>query len=289
MQLVLVTHGCGTAFKIGDVRALVGNDQRALELACALGVHAKIGRQFHRAAHARRDVDKGPIGKHRTIQRGKEIVRLRHDRPQIFLHQLGVLMHGFGDRHEDHASLFELFLECCRHRYRVKHCIHSNTRAVALAHFRRRLRCAFNAQQHFGFPQRNAQFLVGFQNLRRHVIKRFIFRLTLGSSVIIGVLIVDGGIVHHRPGRLLHGQPFAIGGKAPLQQPFRLALLVGNEPNRVLGQTLGRKFLLDLGLETGVIFVRFKCAGGSNSRLVHTLLDLCIISHQAVSFFGVLN
>ncbi len=52
MELVLVADGRRAAFQIADVGALVGNDQRALELAGIALVDAEIGRQLHRAANA---------------------------------------------------------------------------------------------------------------------------------------------------------------------------------------------------------------------------------------------
>ena len=74
MQLVLVALRRRAAFEIADIGALVGDDQRALELAGVLLVDAEIGRQFHRAAHARRDVDERAVGEDGRVQRRVEIV-----------------------------------------------------------------------------------------------------------------------------------------------------------------------------------------------------------------------
>ena len=54
VQLVLVAHRRRAAFEVAHVRALVGDDQRPLELAGVLRVDAEVGRQLHRAAHALR-------------------------------------------------------------------------------------------------------------------------------------------------------------------------------------------------------------------------------------------
>ena len=105
VQLVLVAHRRGAAFEIAHIGALVGDDQRALELAGVLLVDAEIGRQLHRAAHARRHVDERAVGEHRRIERGEEIVGDRHHRAEILLHQLGMLAQRLRDRHEDHAGL----------------------------------------------------------------------------------------------------------------------------------------------------------------------------------------
>ena len=107
VQLVLVAHRRGAAFEIAHVGALVGDDQRALELAGVLLVDAEIGRELHRAAHARRHVDERAVGEHRRIERGEEIVGHRHHGAEILLHQLGMLAQRLGDRHEDDAGLLQ--------------------------------------------------------------------------------------------------------------------------------------------------------------------------------------
>ncbi len=105
VQLVLVALRRGAAFEIAHIGALVGDDQRALELAGVALVDAEIGRQLHRAAHARRHVDERAVGEHRRVQRREIVVRGRHHGAEILLHQLGMLADRFRDRHEDHAGL----------------------------------------------------------------------------------------------------------------------------------------------------------------------------------------
>ena len=78
VQLVLVALRRGAAFEIADIGALVGDQQGALELAAVARVDAEIGRQLHRAAHARRDVGERAVAEHGRIQRREEIVVLRH-------------------------------------------------------------------------------------------------------------------------------------------------------------------------------------------------------------------
>ena len=92
VQLVLVAHGGGAAFQVADVAALVGDDQGALELAGVLSIDAEIGRQLHRAAHARRDVDEGAVGEDRAVQAGEVVVADRHHRAQVLAHQLRMLL-----------------------------------------------------------------------------------------------------------------------------------------------------------------------------------------------------
>ncbi len=133
VQLVLVAHRRGAAFEIADIGALVGDDQRALELAGVLLVDAEIGRQLHRAAHARRHVDERAVGEHRRVERGEEVVGHRHDRAEIFLHQLGMLAHRLRDRHEDHAGLLQLLLEGGGDRDRIEHRIDRDAAGTEIA------------------------------------------------------------------------------------------------------------------------------------------------------------
>ena len=67
MQLVFIALRRGAALKIGHIGALLGDNERTLELAGILLVDPEIGRQFHRAPHAFGDVDERPIGKHGAV------------------------------------------------------------------------------------------------------------------------------------------------------------------------------------------------------------------------------
>ena len=89
VELVLVAHRRGAAFEVADVGALVGDDQRALELAGVRGVDAEVGRQLHRAAHALRHVAERAVGEHRRVERREEVVADRHHRAEVLLHQFG--------------------------------------------------------------------------------------------------------------------------------------------------------------------------------------------------------
>ena len=108
VELVLVALRRGAAFEIADIGALVGDQQRALELAGLGGVDAEIGRELHRAAHARRHIGEGAVAEDGRIERGEEIVALRHDRAEIFAHEIGMLAHRLAERAEDDAELGEL-------------------------------------------------------------------------------------------------------------------------------------------------------------------------------------
>ena len=149
MQLVFIARGGRAAFKIAHISALIGDDEGALELAGVLFIDAEIGRKLHRAAGAGRNVDERAIRKDGGVERGKIIIRLRHNGAEIFLHQFGMLAHGFGERTEDDAGFSQFRLERRHYRNRVKHGIHGNTGAST-----------FHACEDFAFTQRHAQLFI---------------------------------------------------------------------------------------------------------------------------------
>ena len=231
VKLILVAHGRGAAFEIAHISALVGDDQGALELAGLLRIDAEIGGQLHRAAHAGRHIDEGAVGKHRRVERRVEIVGDRHDRAEIFLHQLGMRPDRLGHRAEDDARLGQLLLEGGDHRdaSRTRH----RPRRAA---FDPR---AFDAGEHGLLLQRDAELGIGLEQLGIDVGEALGPFGALRRGVVIEVLEVDFRIVDVRPGRLLHGQPAAIGLEPPGEQPVGLVLLGRDEADHVLGQALG--------------------------------------------------
>ena len=125
-------------------------------------VDAEIGRQLHRAAHARRHVDERAVGEHRRVERGEEIVADRHHRAEIFLHQLGMLAERLRDRHEDHAGLGQLRLEGGGDRDGIEHRVDRDRGSRCRSRPRRRLRASGSGRRAaFPLAQRNAELLVG--------------------------------------------------------------------------------------------------------------------------------
>ena len=137
VQLVLVALRRRAAFEVGDIGALFGDDQRALELARVLLVDAEIGRQLHRAAHALGHEYEGAVGEYRRVQRRIEIVGRRDHRAEIFLHQLGMLADGFRDRAEDDAGLGQFLLEGGDDRDRIEHGVDRDAARSDFRRFRR--------------------------------------------------------------------------------------------------------------------------------------------------------
>ena len=87
--------------------------------------------------------------------------------------------------------------------------------------------------------ERDAELSVGAQQLRVDLVERPRRRPCFWRGEIVDVLVVDRRMADARPLRLFHRLPTTESLEPPVEQPFRLALLQRNEPNRVLAQALG--------------------------------------------------
>src|SRR2546425_7188184 len=65
--------------------------------------------------------------------------------------------------------------------------------------------------------------------------------------------VVDGAVLHVRPMGLGHLHPVAVRLEAPVEHPFRLALLRRDEPDDVLAQARGNDLGLDVGDEPELV------------------------------------
>src|SRR4029453_7147095 len=69
------------------------------------------GGELHRATDAFGDVAERPIAEDGGVQRRVEVVRVGHDRAEVLLHELGMVLYRLGERAEDDAELGQLLLE----------------------------------------------------------------------------------------------------------------------------------------------------------------------------------
>ena len=83
VELVLVAHGCRATLEVADVRALLGDDEGPLELACPRRVDTEVRGQLHRAVHALGDEAERPVGEHRRVEGREKVVPVGHHRPQV--------------------------------------------------------------------------------------------------------------------------------------------------------------------------------------------------------------
>ncbi len=147
------------------------------------------------------------------------------------------------DRHEDHAGLHQFRLERRRDRHRIEHRVDGDARGT------------LDAGKDLLLAQRDAELLVGLENLRIDLVEGLRGRVHLRRGVVIDLVVIDLRVFDPRPGRLLHGEPAAIGVEPPFEHPVGLALLARNEPDHVLGETLRRLLHLDFGREAVLVLI----------------------------------
>ena len=101
----------GAAFHVHDLRALVGDDERALELAEVFRVDAEIGLKRVLHLHTRRDIDKAAAAEHGRVERAEFVVARRDDLAEPLAENLRVLLQPLGAAHEDDALVADGLLD----------------------------------------------------------------------------------------------------------------------------------------------------------------------------------
>ena len=175
MELVRLAHRRGAALQVADVRALVGDYQRPLELPRLLRVDTEVGHQLHGTPHARRDVDEGAVAEDGRVQRGVKVICGGHHRAEVLLHQLRVVLHRLADRAEDHPGFLQHLLVGRGHRDAVEDGVHRHAGHLLLLLYR------------------DAQLVERLDQLGVHVVEA-LRRVALlhGRRVVVEVLEVDG-------------------------------------------------------------------------------------------------
>jgi hypothetical protein len=153
-----------------------------------------------------------------------------------------MLVHRLRDRHEEHAGLGELGLEGRRDRHGIEHGVDGDVRAL-------------DAFQHLDLAKRDAELLVGLQDLGIDVVERHGARIVLRRRVVIDLVVLDRRVIDTRPIGLSHRQPAAVRLQTPLEQPSGLVLPGRDVADRVLGEPDRGLLHLDLGLEPVLVLV----------------------------------
>src|SRR5690606_6644074 len=109
----------GAALDVVQERALIHDDQRALELADVGSVQAVVRLQRHLNLDPRRDVDKRPARPYGRIQRRVLVIGRRDDRSEILAEQVFVLAQTGLDALEDYALRFQFFADAMVDHLRV--------------------------------------------------------------------------------------------------------------------------------------------------------------------------
>ena len=182
-----------------------------------------------------------------------------------------MLAHRLRHRHEDHAGLLELRLEGRGDRNGIEHGVDRDPAGTELAADRiaverRRLALFAHAGENLLLFERNAELLVGAQDLRIDLVERG-QRLPLRRRIVIGVLVIDLGVVDARPGRLAHGQPALVGFQPPGQHPLRLVFLGRDETDGIFRKALGRLLGLDIGHEAIFVLINVEASDALDGLL----------------------
>ena len=101
----------GAALDVVHVGALVGDDDRPLELAHVLRVDAEVGLQRHLDLDARRDVDERAARPHGAVERGELVVVRRDERADVLADEVLVLAQRGVHVHEHDALRLELLVD----------------------------------------------------------------------------------------------------------------------------------------------------------------------------------
>jgi len=203
MQLIFITHRCGTSLQIRYIRIVVRHNQRTFKLSRITGIDTEIGRKLHRAAYSLRYVNERTVREHGRVQSSKEVIPIAYYRAHILLHKVRMFPYRFTKRAEYNAFLHQCLFESSLYRYRVHHCIHSHS-----------------AQCHLFF-QRNPQFIECLYQFRIyfiHTLRSFFLLRRIG--IVRNCLIINLRNTEMCPSRHFQRQPMAIRFQSELQQPF---------------------------------------------------------------------
>ena len=229
VELVLVTARSGTTLQIAHIRALVGHNQRTLELTRTRRIDAEIGRELHWATHTLRDVAERAIRKDCRIECRVEVVGIRHHRAQILTHQLGIIPNRLRHRAEDDSLLGQSLLKGGLHRGRVHHRINRHTRQSKL------------------LLERNTQLIECSLEFGIDILDGSRLRLLLlRSRIVDNILKIYLGDIQMCPSWQLHSLPMAESLEAQFEQPLGLTLLLRYQAHNALIQTTADIFGFDI-------------------------------------------
>ena len=243
VELVFVALGSSAPFEVGDMGVVLGHDERAFELTGVHRVDAEVRREFHGAANTLGDVAERPVGEYRRVERSKKVVSNRHDRPQMLLDELRMILHRLGERTKNDTSLSQGCLERGHHRDRIDNGINSDV------------------AEHLLLMQRDAELVEHLADVGIDIVHAVEDRLLLRGCPIADRLIVDWSDLKLGPVGLFHLLPRRERLQTPLQQPLRLVLLRRDQTHGLLAQP----WRCDVGIEIGteakfvVGFGQFRC------------------------------
>ena len=237
----------GAALDVVHVGALVGDDDRPLELAHVLGVDAEVGLQRHLDVHARRHVDERAARPHGAVQRGELVVVRRDERADVLADQVLVLAQRGVHVHEHDALGLELLVDLV-------------VDGLGLV-------LGADAGEELALGLGDAQAVERLLDVLGHVVPGALGALA-GADEVVDVVEVDLGQHRRAPGRHRAGEEVVERLEAELAHPLRLVLELGDLLDELAGQPLGRLEEVVLGIveAEALLVVGRRCPGALPAR-----------------------
>ena len=209
----------GAALDVVHVGALVGDDQRALELAHVLGVDPEVGLQRDLDVDALGHVDERATRPHRGVERGELVVTHGDDGVEVLLEELRVLLERGVGVQEDDALGLELLVDLVVDDLGLVLRRDTGDQAGLLG---------------LG----DAELVVGVLDVRRQVVPGLGLLLG-GAHEVLDVVEVDAVEVRAPLGHRLAAEELEA-LQAQVEHPLRLALERRDVADHVLVETAGR-------------------------------------------------
>src|SRR3954449_889825 len=219
VQRVRAVRRRRAALDVVHVGALVGEDQRPLELAHVLRVDAEVGLQRHLDVDARRHVDERSARPHGAVERGELVVVRRDDRREVLLDEVLVLAQRGVHVREDHALGLELLVDL----------VVDDLGLVLRA----------DAGEEVALGLGDAEPIEGLLDVLGHVVPRALGALG-GAHEVVDLVEVDLGERWRAPGRHRAGEEVLERLEAEVAHPLRLALELGDLLDELARQALRR-------------------------------------------------
>ena len=221
----------GAALDVVHVGALVGDDERPLELAHVLRVDAEVGLQRHLDVDARRHVDERAARPHGAVERGELVVVGRDERPDVLADEVLVLAQRGVHVHEDDALGLELLVDLVVDRLGLV------------------LRA--DAGEELALGLRDAEAVEGLLDVLGDVVPRALGALG-GAHEVVDVVEVDLGQHRRAPRRHRAGEEVVERLEAELAHPAGLALELRDLLDELAREALRRLVEVVLGVVEAV-------------------------------------
>src|SRR3954452_2776230 len=219
VQRVGAVRRGGAALDVVHVGALVGEDQRALELAHVLRVDAEVGLQRHLDVDARGHVDERAARPHGAVERREFVVVRRDDRREVLLDEVLVLAQRGVHVREDHALGLELLVDL----------VVDDLGLVLRA----------DAGEEVALRLGDPEPVEGLLDVLGHVVPRAL-RALGGADEVVDLVEVDLGERRRAPRRHRAGEEVVERLEAEVAHPLRLALELGDLLDELARQALRR-------------------------------------------------